>query len=161
RFLPINRGREGPFVLFFDARFSYNVVALEDYGGRAGRFCHVLVHNDSSAAVPQSRGMLRGIASLIHDRRFVPEASYPNSDITGQLPLRWANIPEGDFRTITIPARDTARLDLCYTMKGSEILHMAVPHGPHGIRTRYGPGIYRITVRATTEAHGIIHTDEN
>lgn len=152
--LRMNRGWKGPFAVFFDARYTYNVVALEDHGRQTGRFCHVLVHNASPAEIPQSRGMLWAIASRTADRRFVPEPDYLN-----QLPLRWANILQGDFRKISIPAGDTARLDLCYTVKGSQILHMAVPHGSHGIRTRYGPGIYRVTVR--TMAPGAIPTDEN
>lgn len=152
--LRMNRGWKGPFVVFFDARYTYNVVALEDHGGQAGRFCHVLVHNASAADTPESRGMLWAVASWTADRRFVPEPDYHN-----QLPLRWANIPEGDFRTISIPAGDTARLDLCYTVKGSRILHLAVPHGSHGIRTRFGPGIYRVTIRVM--APGAIPTDES
>src|SRR2546427_4188004 len=55
--LRMNRGWKGPFAVLFDARHTYNVVALGDHNGQIGRFCHVLIHNASAAEIPQSRGI--------------------------------------------------------------------------------------------------------
>jgi hypothetical protein len=149
--LRINRGWKGPFALSFDPRLTYDVRKVVDEKGRHGRFCHVLVHNSSTADVPGCVGTLRSIAKRIAGGRYVPVLEYRR-----RLQLRWANV--GSFALAEIEAHDIARLDLCYTLQGNQEFRIEVPGGL-GVQTNYGPGIYRVTIRAS--APGAIHTDES
>lgn len=137
-----NRG-ESPLLVFFDERATYHDVRLRNEHDRWARFCHVLVHNGSPYTWGNCVATLKSISRLVEGGRFVPEPLYRMP-----LQLRWAHV--GDFRTIDLKPGETRRLDLCYTVDGSPEVRFAVPREPHGIKTDYGPGIYKIRVEVTT-----------
>ncbi len=155
-----HRGSESPLVVFFDERATYHEVRLVDEGDRPARFCHVLVHNGSPHTWFNCVATLKSISSLTADGRFVPDPLYRMP-----LQLRWAHA--GDFRGIDLGPGDVRRLDLCYTVEGSPDLRLAVPRDPHGVKTDYGPGLYKARIEVATKhpvpadgAFLVIHSGE-
>jgi hypothetical protein len=61
----------------------------------------------------------------------------------------------GAFDPIVIARGDTRRLDLCYTVEGSTEFRLAVPRGPHGIKTDFGPGVYKVRISVDTPDHPV------
>lgn len=151
-----------PLLIFFDERATYDEVALPREGDRMGRFAHVLVQNLGPVTLTACAGELMSIMERTGDDRYVPVQGYKRT-----LRLTWANQLQGEPPEIDLEPGEIRRLDVCYAVQGEQAFRFAVPRGPHGIQTDYGPGIYKARIRVTgspaESAYGVflvIHTGE-
>lgn len=135
-------GHKPRLVLFVNEHLTYREVEVLIENGRGALFGHVMVVNTSPNHAAQCVGTLMDIHRRLPSGVWAKEREY-----TDQLPLTWAH--QDDDRPVVIDGWGYKLLDLCYTVEGTEDMQFVVSRRAHGLRTRFGPGFYRATLRVT------------
>src|SRR4029077_5108561 len=123
---------------------TYQTRAVDDAGGAAGYFCHVMVRTTGRVAAQTCRGRLLEVVVGSANGSTVPAPGF-----LAPMFLKWAREP--DFGPRNVEANQPRPLDLCFTLaSATEPPRLSAPPSPSGVLI-FPPGVYRVKVRVTAD----------
>lgn len=130
--------------VYFDPASTYQTQAVDDAGGAAGYFCHVMVRTTGRVAAQTCRGRMLEVRVRNGDGSTGPAPGFP-----APMFLKWAREP--DFGPRNVEANQPRPLDLCFTLASApDQLRFSAPPSPSGVLI-FPPGVYRVKVRVTAD----------